>query len=1171
MSVSASRKRKRDEPVSSDHSMYEGNVACVRSILVNLRRTILDSDETRLQLKEIAQKNFPRRNEWLISFYLEKLASAGKTEHTIEGIDDIYWISLVHLCQGTPEDRLRSLFRKVDLISILKSRFDSRILPSAPLIQALSSLLQSFNKSRGTRRILLTSTETAYSTLTSCLRCLAAGDLSTSLTEDLVSALRGITLLSASSRLSSKPLNEVACSLGVSELVIFLECHDSNSLESLIRASIFSAPSLERVEVLTAALEKAVQDRYMDKIGLSKLCAQSFQAVNQNIIQSSKRSMVRNTILKAWLQTSRETRLSSLQQYEDSRLEQDKLIARPLSSDPQLTSIVYQCIQTALDPIRPDLTLIEALLRIDCDVIIPEHSEAVWQALNGSSAAVIDLAKTWLTVHIKLRQLEVFIKRFCLLTGVHQDVLSVQFLRLITNAFGTATERSQRIILSNVLDIQSPVSSQILLAMISDNQISSTIVTDFCDQLLDPPGADGTTTAQLRRMVLMKLSLQDAAKIQDKLRPIVQVNSHQANILNTLEIHMRSVELKLATLEQARPQAAPLIQRLLEFCSSEPADQMTTIRQLINRWLDIFCLLMSQDQKESFVGILFRASVDEYAKYVPLTEHSILENDGLHDHVQRLFRDVTEESVQNLLLKIPLSFFHKAVRRSILDSLTALKIKNSTTLALILKFAHAGLTAKCDGIARFIDFASELVAHDQASHMFYDTVIDTQHVVTCRKILRAHTKAISTETCFAVLEQDRAPILIRIECYRELRNRTDPRASPAQLLQRIVSDLIVNKYSAFDLYSLLSLIRCEASFSSKVTCLSEALSLLDKARKEDGVLQSEMQRICDQKCEIDRHRIGLAFELLSWMATEAQQIITLLDKLTFSDRTLEEPIARKCLSAIVRTIDVAEISSIVDQCRKRLTTSSSGPYLIRLLVELCEFIADGHEVSQEPTDLVWLVDNIFWVSEQMSKMPDGQSMFGDSMVFLQVLIDRNSQLLRAAHLDSIFLAVVRICQSAPHSETVLVRLHRILRSSFEHLAHLMRSRYHVVVFVFQNLLKTSHTLTLAISVVRLFGTFLSNGRNASTKPELFNKALAKHLPWLLTEYLSILTSSRGATDVHFGGEIRKTLEEGLIYEIMGLCGTHEREMIGVSVDASNRAIFKKLYDDYDKYGKWREL
>lgn len=78
------------------------------------------------------------------------------------------------------------------------------------------------------------------------------------------------------------------------------------------------------------------------------------------------------------------------------------------------------------------------------------------------------------------------------------------------------------------------------------------------------------------------------------------------------------------------------------------------------------------------------------------------------------------------------------------------------------------------------------------------------------------------------------------------------------------------------------------------------------------------------------------------------------------------------------------------------------------------------------------------------------------------------------------------------------------------------------------------------------------------------RALAKHVPFLITEYCYI------SLNYSFEADVLQALMPG-IYTVFDIMGEHELAITNASVNATGRAIFKRLYEDYTKFGKWHEI
>ena len=73
----------------------------------------------------------------------------------------------------------------------------------------------------------------------------------------------------------------------------------------------------------------------------------------------------------------------------------------------------------------------------------------------------------------------------------------------------------------------------------------------------------------------------------------------------------------------------------------------------------------------------------------------------------------------------------------------------------------------------------------------------------------------------------------------------------------------------------------------------------------------------------------------------------------------------------------------------------------------------------------------------------------------------------------------------------------------------------------------------------------------------------QYLPYLVMEY------ARCQLEARIEPEVRTALMPGL-YAVFDVMGMESMRTLNAAVDASGRAIFKGLYDDYRRFGKWKE-
>ncbi|KAK9244118.1 Urb2/Npa2 family-domain-containing protein [Lipomyces tetrasporus] len=78
------------------------------------------------------------------------------------------------------------------------------------------------------------------------------------------------------------------------------------------------------------------------------------------------------------------------------------------------------------------------------------------------------------------------------------------------------------------------------------------------------------------------------------------------------------------------------------------------------------------------------------------------------------------------------------------------------------------------------------------------------------------------------------------------------------------------------------------------------------------------------------------------------------------------------------------------------------------------------------------------------------------------------------------------------------------------------------------------------------------------------RALSKHTPYLLVEYCYAILNYK------IEPATRQALTQG-IYTLFDSLGQNELKVVNAALDVAGRAIFKSVYDDYLKFGKWHEI
>jgi nucleolar pre-ribosomal-associated protein 2 len=80
------------------------------------------------------------------------------------------------------------------------------------------------------------------------------------------------------------------------------------------------------------------------------------------------------------------------------------------------------------------------------------------------------------------------------------------------------------------------------------------------------------------------------------------------------------------------------------------------------------------------------------------------------------------------------------------------------------------------------------------------------------------------------------------------------------------------------------------------------------------------------------------------------------------------------------------------------------------------------------------------------------------------------------------------------------------------------------------------------------------------------KAVSKHIPWFMMEYIALQAEY---PDLVMEDSVRQALLPG-IYALFGVLGTYEREMCMAALDGPSRGIFKSLWEDWSKHGRFVE-
>ena len=80
------------------------------------------------------------------------------------------------------------------------------------------------------------------------------------------------------------------------------------------------------------------------------------------------------------------------------------------------------------------------------------------------------------------------------------------------------------------------------------------------------------------------------------------------------------------------------------------------------------------------------------------------------------------------------------------------------------------------------------------------------------------------------------------------------------------------------------------------------------------------------------------------------------------------------------------------------------------------------------------------------------------------------------------------------------------------------------------------------------------------------KAVSKHVPWFMMEYVALLAEY---PDLIMEEQVQKALAPGL-HALFSILGTYERDMCMAALDATGRGIFKNLWEEWYRFGRFVE-
>jgi hypothetical protein len=1144
-----------------------------------------DSQPIEKRIADIRSSTLPRKHDLLIGFLLKEIRS-----ETPERVHHV-WEALARTIEHVSVDRLAPQLRRANLLSALDGamNFVSNG-HRRHLMRAAAAVLSYIASKRSLMKCLSCTAELSLSviaTATIFTERAENANLNDRMWFPFFRNLVDIILFNVHHRQSAKKFNDIFIKgdyLMILRGALYTpepdEFEDPSTVPEpleaarapigkLLHQTIWSEASLNeyfaRPDALVAALQKLFAlYGHFGQVAFKCLADARFPA--------AKHITLANLFLRELLPKTEVDRGVLLKAYHDylPRPVQAKVII----SDDATSTIVYKLIDQLLETPRDcSFEYITLLVAVDLDLILP-IVERVMQLLKSYSEKANDFAKVLLNMFVQMRAIDEFMilyaKLPCKIPPIELDLLEA-----IAAEVSRMTEQNQRNLLESLLSLDSGLESrrlEMVAAVLGGLTKDAPIVKDFTNRLNDCRGHAAS-------LVHFVLSMKQSAPFPLRAPDSEDVYEVQRNL--------RALELGCVPEEE---DLRSLCWTILDLTGL--SDFATT---LVERWLPVIVPLMTEDECRALADSIVAEEVHD--------RMSVLESPELLKSIQDTLLYHAASGNGEMLLNIPVEYWQKVVRHKLLDMLTTRDSQiDDVGSRLLIKFAKHGFFAKLD-VESFSAFAcndnQELLSVYASHHPpdFLVQVIESEesmpaeNMLTIMKICAESDDKIVQEALIrkrADMVRETLPVLIEVgSTARSL--SPEESASLAEALDLLLMLQALDRHSYFGptLAELLESLYREFKANDKTKSISEVLIAI---HAKGGIND------------------GRALQLLASMARSLDDAILVLQ----IEWLLDGPAA---CGALVHTLPTEAHEELLEKAHAILRPQ----HYLTLLEAFCGLRADSPPSYLQPC------------FRQVCKLFDeGTQADPDQCLrILGTLVDRHSRLVRLNELDAAFASLTQYLlddHTDDHTDQAdehHLQAMALLRTIFERRAHLLKDRYHVVLQTFAILLTThfdlavaeqaeskgaldagnlseqmdyvwegtfstsdfSHedgraydastkgattgsTLARTEAFTRLFHTFLSSSRQVSSSPEQFNRALAKHLPWLLIEYIHLFSQVQSAAAMPT--DSRRILEETFAYEIMGLCGVHEREMVGAALDSNCRVLFKRLYEDWSKFGRWKE-
>ncbi|BFZ57031.1 hypothetical protein PYCC9005_004081 [Savitreella phatthalungensis] len=1169
------------------------------------------------RLKSVNAAKFPRREEFVARYLLEILPEAKPDE-----LDHIWTGLLSSFCALDGTTQL-SLLRRSKLIEGITVTFHALSELSSDAATKTSTtaitVLQAIVRHRPLKKAVFTSLDPLPDVLAALTDFLNVRE--TAAARRFANLAVDLCLYACSYRSTSRKVAELLAR----HLPRFASDKGavSGPISRFLQATLFSPDILEEACAGSQPSQNTKQlDLYTllkDHAGhmaISNLSRVCFEAANNLDLSVTKTIQVWHSLLLTWTQLATGVdKLHVLIQLaatvgsvSSSRFLTPGNNERVREAEIELVEILVNCHDENLK-----LQASRALLLLDPDVLLPSQVDflvRLAQSLAGNHDQVdIELFEVELArAHISIRALPDFLRAF----GMAHPVRSTPNLllhRLLSSELAKATEATRTDALRQLIDCatlgpEKRLAYELLSPAISSFSYGSAKLESFGSALAQVCAdvVPGTPAAQAAsRLELIYNSL-----VQAPHRPWTATKKTQAS-----SAHLQAL-LRLAELGQTLEKLE--MTKVLR----EAEHDIFFCKTLIERFLPVIVPLMSDSQKPSFISTCIEHDLQ--------ASPALLECDALFMPLQDALVASAQSGGLETLINVPAEWYHKAMRHRIVSSLLAISQERRDDQALIarllLRFARAGIFAKTEGA----DIHEWLIS-------LWMRLVEPSSSKLTHALLDAYLNYLLPvdDQIFQLACAEDAPIAMQRMLLPKLPAEYRERQSWSSICDRFLTAANTQSIESSDTLETLNTIvqldpvgtRSKLESSDLLGGLLDKLAnTLDRAHTETGI-ELQAARLLGMLALDDRE----ALQTISLV--EAKSLSD--DTLSFFAHGVVSTMSRETREVLVGSWPSTPSDTWLHLATALSTIEmESTRYLLPCFVGTCNQIDMApitRQWRQQHAFLHVMLDRHHRVLRQ-SHVDDVCVAVGSILAAITDASPQEALLLDAAtseELEAVYLSTCQLLRAVFEHLGLFLRnrLHIVIHL-FCRLASALLSRS----FKIELSKEVWPSRKSADQLSRLWSTFVTSGRRATassssssssssapvaatdkkaavTLASAFDRALAKHLPPLFIEFvyltydagrvLAPVKSSLAHFDAMEGLEYtdalqrkamndanrpatiealrvaREVTREGVLWSALAISSQHERDTTAAALDTSRRAMWRRMLEDWERLGKWREL